>query len=562
MKTIFRKCHAQIFFVVAYCLGLALVPQYPVDIDEPSLRSHGTFNLINAVRILLPSALPTKYSACDAISCFPSLENWNAFTHGAWFEMLLSLLEFVFGFENTSKLGGDNFHQIYLMRHYVTFSLCFVGLVNLYYLLRREFRSSQIAYTGVGLAITSPRLFSSGFWDVKNMIFLSMLTIGINFLSKYFTSRKLGFLLASGVILGLSAGRRIVGVGAILVVGLLIALHSRNKGLELKFHREKLNHSFLFLLIGFVSLVVSMPYLWSSPLIRFLGVLKGNANFQLFKGLIWYDGRLVSPSNLPRSYLPHWIFITMPIYQLVLLTLSLLMISWWLISRKMTRIVMQHPAILAYLLFCLICIIYVFVFNPVNYAGWAHFYFLQLGFVLIGCAGIKIVLDFFSDWLNIRWARIIIFGSLLLASMPSVTWMLLNHPYQRSYFNSFAGPKEMIPYNWSEASGYGLELFAFRWIIQNDDSRPITIDSVGNFPLSTATNLLNSREVKKLCFVGRNPLCKDIKPKYIIDTLNYDVSFGEGSKGDFQKPSSEDYKIEKVWKIEGQPLMYLYKKVD
>lgn len=551
----------KIFLATILVIGILLVPQFPAEYDEPSLRSHGTFNLVYAVRVLVPSLLPSKFLACNSFSCFPKIDDWNAYTHGAWFEMFLSAMEIPLGLENLSVSGSENTHAIFLMRHFCTFLFFWIGLVSFYYFAKREFKSTGIASILVVLYLTSPLIFGSAFTDTKNNFFMSMISISMNVMSLYARQLNDRKVILLGIVLGLTAGRRIVAVGLILLAVFLLPLIFRQMG-KLS-SRNAARHLLILFMCSLLTLYVSMPYLWSDPFHKFIKVFVGNANFQNFDALIRFNGSNVSVFDLPRSYLPVWMMISIPAFHLVMSLIGGGYFTWIVLrSKKVLEKEYVHISLIIHALFALICFVYVLVVNPVNYSGWGHFLFFHP--ILIAFAAFPIIL--INNYLRTKFktlaGKMFVWVFVAIAVFPTVKWMMLNHPYQSGYFNVFAGKPDQIIEKWG-GGGFMGNTEALRWILRNDSKEKISVDSMGDNPIRIGTIMLQESEKKRLCLRRYNLICQNSLPDYLIDTLNTNVNLNPTFIDyDEYNSSKLQYRVVHEITVDGRAILKVLKRYE
>lgn len=540
---------AFLLFTLLLILGIAVLPQYGILWDEPSLRSHGTFNLVYIFRTLFPTILPRKYLTCNSIACFPSLDDWNAYTHGAWFEVLLSIFEVLFGLENPNRLGTERMHDIYLLRHSAIFLFCWFGLLNFYFFLKREFASPLIALLGILLSLSSPRLVGEMFNDSKDLIFLSMFMIGMNVFSIYLRRRTLSYLCLLSLVLGLTAGRRIVALGLILTISFALFLMPRfTKGVR---KISATLESVYLLLMSLFFFYLSMPYIWDSPLSKTWKVFSGNRDF-VYNGLEIFNGQLVSTSDLPRTYLLTWILITVPIFQIILLLAATALFSFLFTRLSLPRVVFlisKHQVFCCYFIFCFLCLSYVQLFNPVNLMGWRHFYFFNSVFVYAMCIIIKALRDKLRSRFNLRASAILTTFILLLGCIPTWSWMIRNHPAQSQYFNKLAGNAENIPFRWTVQWTAGTTQ-ALRWILKNDNRAKISVGSLSENRIANGYILLKEDEKKRLCLANRGDYCQGSEPDYYINIFYAVVDTLDSTR----------YILVKQFNADQQPLLQIYKR--
>lgn len=528
-------------------VGLLIVPSYGIFWDEPSLRSHGTFNLINALKMLAPSLVPAKYFICNSKVCFPALEDWNAWTHGAWFEMILSGFEVPLGFEKASVLGQEKMHDIYIMRHYIIFLFCWFGLLNLIFFVRREFESDLISTAAIILGIASPRVFANAFYNSKDLVFCALIAIGMNSFSSYIHSPKLRKLFSLAFILGLIAGIRIVGFLLIIIAIFFLFLWYKKKGESTKQIAFKL---FLLGIVSFVTLVASMPYLWKSPFVRLFKVLKGNADFD-WNGTVIFAGNAYQPltSGLPRTYLPVWLLISIPMFQIALILIGLAYGIRMMIAKPKINIIAENKiTTVVFSSFCLACFIITIILNPTNYDGWRHYYFFSPIFIVFECLAIFMLRKSLQSYFTRRNTLILIMSFLLLGTLPTYVWMFRNHPMQNLYMNKFAGKDIQDRWEWNGEMG---NVNALRWILRVDSRNGIIVGTMSDTLLPNASILLNESEKERLILLKyRQEKYENQSPDYVINTF-----YGLSRRSQFA-----NYILVKEYKVNSIPYLQIYRK--
>lgn len=529
-------------------VGLFLVPSYGISWDEPSLRSHGTFNLINALKMLFPFLLPAKYFMCNMNVCFPSLEHWNAWTHGAWFEMLMSGLEVPFGFEKTSILGQENMHDIYIMRHIVTFLFCWFGLANLVYFISREFKSDWLATASIVLAIASPRVFANAFYNSKDLIFCSMIAICMNCFSSYIHNPKQRKFYLLAFVLGLSAGIRIIGLLLIAIaICFLYLWHNKKRYLsKIRIIRRLM----FFGSVSFITLVASMPYLWRSPFVRLYKVLIGNGNFD-WGGTVIFAGKAYQPmtGDLPRAFLPVWLLISIPIFQLTLLLIGIVYGIRKVTSKPRINLVSdQIITATVFFSFCLSCFLITIVLNPTNYGEWRHYYFFSPVFILLECITIYMMRKKLQIHFSQTISKTLLGLLLILGTSPTFVWIVRNHPVQNLYMNKFAGDNIQHRWEWNGEMG---NVNALRWILKADKRDKIIIGTMSDTMLPNALILLKESEKRRLRLLEyRQNSIESHYPDYVINTF-----YGLSRSAFFA-----NYSLVKEYNVNTTPYLQIYKR--
>jgi hypothetical protein len=484
-------------FITLFSIGLILVPTYGIGWDEYGGRAHGTYNVVGILRFLAPSLVPSAYKN------FPTLDEWYAYTHGAWFEILLS------SFEVLLRLEG--LHEIYIMRHILTFSFCFFGLINFYYFIKRSFDNPIYSLFALCFAILSPRIFADSFYNNKDTIFMSLMAILMNRFSLFLTRGDAKSLLLLALAAGLMSGLRIVGLALLpfILVGILYRAFTQISVLSQKY-TQGLKNSLIFLIVSFCTLILSMPYLWSQPLRRLLKIVKENRNFD-WPGFVRFDGIIYSAKDLPWNYLPKWILITTPPIFLLLAAIGFFLLGI-LPSTKNRSVKCDKTFLITIQTFTaafMTTIIVAIASNSTLYGGWRHFYFIYPTIISLSILGLSGLMSSHFKALKFLATFIIAVQVLNVAG-----WTIRNHPHQNLYFNSFAGS---IPAkNWDFDYWGTTNTEVLRWILKEDLRDSFSVSSNIENPLGQSEKLLSPSELQRIVFLRGGLLTE---PDYFIDNF-------------------------------------------
>jgi hypothetical protein len=182
----------------------------------------------------------------------------------------------------------------------------------------------------------------------------------------------------------------------------------------------------IYVMIALVTLWVTWPYLWDSPLLKFIEVLRHMANNpQILPVLFNY---VVYPSNqLPGEYLPMmmWFTLTEPIWLFFFVGLGL---AVW----QMMKGSLDWRSFIWITAWLLVPLVYVLWRKPPMYDGFRHFLFLLPPVFIISGLAFKELFRF----INLQWVRsLLILGAIL----PGILGIVQTHPYEYAYYNSAAG---------------------------------------------------------------------------------------------------------------------------
>ena len=96
--------------------------------------------------------------------------------------------------------------------------------------------------------------------------------------------------------------------------------------------------------------------------------------------------------------------------------------------------------------------------GAVVYDGWRHLYFVWPGLVIVGLAG--------TWWLFHRLGtlipKVMLWVALIVALIPTATWILMNHPHQAVHFNSLVRKDAYLSYEMDYWGGSYLQ--ALKWL--------------------------------------------------------------------------------------------------
>ena len=436
-----------------------------------------------------PAAAASRAPSAAAFSGLGSIRNENKAV----------LLETILNIENSKNY--------FLMRHQATFVIFFISSIYFHFIIKSRFKNKIIIFFGFLLYISSPRIFGDSFYNNKDLIFLSLVTVSL-----YYFFEAINNLTNKNVVLfsffaALTSALRILGL--FLPITFLIFLI-----LQKSSYKKKI-FSFSLLLIFFLSfLILLWPYLWSSPLNNFL------YSFNIFSKYIieiqmLFNGDYIYSNRLPMSYLPVWILITTPLITLLLFIYGYIFSFRRLYNRTLHikdnvpfndfwRGKNEKKDLIIFFMFNSI-FIYVILFSPVLYTGWRHLYFLHSFIIYLGCFGLSLLR------INFKNTKIVFItiGILIFFTFYEI---VKYHPFQSLYFNQLIQKTKKqefeIDYWGLAGSKFLKEILA----LENSKER-INIGVASYIPLERSIKLLNDDEKKLINIVGQEYK----KAKYIFN---------------------------------------------
>jgi len=426
-KTLNYKVWVGIFFGALLALGLISFRDYGVSADEMTQRSIGLTslaylaNLFN-IRFLLGSAQPLA----DPASVFLTQRDRD---YGVAFELPAEFLIKVLNLHDANA---------YFFRHLLTFLIFYAAVYFFYKLVKLRYQDWRIGLLGAVFLVLSPRIFSDGFFNDKDLVFMSVFAIGIYTLVRFVLKPGLFTGLWHALACALAIDLRLMAVilPAVTVVTLL-ALAAR-KELSLG---KLIGYLGTYLALMALLVVAFWPWLWLDPLGNFVLAFKNMARFRHAPDMV-FMGNIVNASRLPWYYIPVWIGVTTPILYLILFlvgasaTVNTLIRNIW----DKTKTLWANDAQLQDLLFLGLFfapLLAVIMLHSILYNGWRQMYFIYPAFLLVSIRGL-IGLWALTNTKQIarRILLVLVIGSMGFTSY----WMVRWHPHQYLYFNVLAGP--------------------------------------------------------------------------------------------------------------------------
>ncbi len=484
LKIFSQKYGIPFLFLIFFLYGMAVVRDYGISWDEATERNSGLINL----GYIMPRA---KELVTDTVNFngLPQLNEYKDRYYGVAAQFPAVLAEYLYQFR-------FNYQQIYLLRHMYTFFVFWIACIFFYLICKRFTRSRDLGMVGVFLLISSPRILADSFYNIKDLLFLSLFIITLFFGLQLLQKQTLPRLLAFGLFGGLCTNCRIVGAIPVVCCALML-------GIKLFFFEQDSSHSTSVLrkilvcsgagLLSFLFYVAFTPILWQNPAEGLRSVIRTFSSYTSYDQSIFYMGDYPMTNRLPWHYLPVWILATTPVLHLLLMATGVFFQARSLAEnvkkffqhnrngsnseesgdrsfRRQTGVC--HFKLRTEKLFLFLNIVipflYVFLSRPVLYNGWRHFYFVYPIMVLAALYGI-VRLD---RWLRGRHKQ---YGPIIitLGMMPVFSWIVQNHPFEYLYFNPIARP---FAESCFEKDYWGVSQFdALQYICLYDDRETIKV---------------------------------------------------------------------------------------
>ena len=486
-----------LLFFTFFLIGLFTFRDYGISIDEEFHRSSG-FYWLNY--ILSFTTFEDLKNLVDV-----KINNIKGFTlqlpqehpyYGVVFDLPLAFLEVIFKIENPQN--------IFYFKHFLNFLLFFVSSIFFYKILLNRFSNYYISLFGTLFFILSPRIYGSSFFNNKDIVFLSFVTIALYYCFKSFDKASYKNFILFAIFAALSTSQRILGIflPVAFIVFFLLSFLSNKRNSE---HILKI---FFFFTFYFLFLIISWPLLWGDPINNFVLTFKYFSNHPL-KLKMLFDGLYVDTNFIPHNYIFMWILISTPILYTILFIFGYIQILKRFFLRFLNikdnnfyydlwRGVNEKKDL--FILFCITSIIsYLIFFNVIIYTGWRQIYFVNIFIIYIATFyfyQIKIYLKS-KDKKNIQYFTTIIFLSFVVYKM------IIYHPYQNIYFNSFFNKNAHEKF---EVDYWGLagKKFLDETLSANNNNEIIKIAVASFLPLERSIKLINKEDRGKIKIIGQD----------------------------------------------------------
>jgi len=394
-------------------LGLTTFQDYGISWDEPQQRVIGFFSGSYVTQVLNPDKALMSPEALVDFSTFRDRD------YGVVFELPAAALELA--------LGPMDSSEAFKFRHLLTFLVFVVGLVSLVALAHNRGFSPLFALLAACLLLLQPRIFADAFYNSKDIVFLSMFTLGM-FGTQRFVERPTPRTAAiAGVLVGLASGVRVVGLFLLALGSSMLLLRLLRSEVRVV---ASVRAGFIFLATSLASLVLVWPYLWSDPAGNLYTAVRDMSRFRWI-GENYFLGAFVPATELPWYYAFVWIGVTTPIFVLSLVLLGCSIVLSQMFRHQWFWHDDASRADFFYLNAALIPLFGTALAGSVLYDGWRQLYFVAPALTMIALRGLLHL------WSN----RASTLGRLGLAivvasSASTVSWMVSAHPLQNVYFNA------------------------------------------------------------------------------------------------------------------------------
>ena len=484
-------------FLIFFLIGLFTFRDYGMWTDEEFQRFSGLYwlNYVLSFTSLdeLKNILAIKL---DQIGDFTlSSPKYHPY-YGVVFDLPTAFLELIFKVEDPKNY--------FYLRHLLNFTLFFVGSIFFYKLLFNRFSNYSVSIIGTLFFVLSPRIYGSSFFNNKDVVFLSLITIALYYAFKALDKPNYKNLLIFSIFAALSTSHRILGIllPVSFVAFIFLSALSNNK------KSNDLLSIIFFCASYYIFLILFWPILWSGPVENLILAFKWFSQ-PILEVKMLFDGKYVYTNFLPYDYIFTWIFITTPILYIILFIIGYVQIFkrfflkflnikdntyyydlWRGVNEKKDLFILFNITIV---------ITYFILSNVILYNGWRHLYFINTFIIYIATyAFYRIDLSLQSKSKN----KFHYYISILFL-ITIIYKMTIYHPFQKIYFNNYF--KEISHLNFEiDYDGLSGKKFLKEVLVLEKDKNIINIGVASWYPLQRSIKLLDKKDRKKFNIVGQD----------------------------------------------------------
>ncbi len=449
---LFFKKAALVFFICFFITGCFIFSDYGISWDE------------NIQRLQI-GALNYQYIKTGDNTAL--VANFHKY-YGPSFEIILFAAEDIF--------KVTDLHNVFLIRHGITFLAFFCAAVCFYLMCVKLFKSHKTALLASIILVLSPRIFADSFYNCKDLAMLCFCIISSYTMFVFIEKQTILTAFFHGLACGFMLDIRIMGI-VIPVATIYLFVAQKEK---------KLLPLFVYLFYTLLFIVIFWPILWHDPIHNFIEAFKQMSNYQVMGSTNLFMGEWVPAANLPWYYVPVWIGLTTPIVYCVLFLIGLFFVSKNILTDFKNTFQIQ-----SILFLCFAPVMAVIVLNSTLYDGWRHVFFIYPYFVIIAVYGFVQLIKAIKD---VKTTQVISYSTITSIALVMIV-MIKDHPFQNVYFNVLAGDninKRFEMDYWGLSYKQGLE-----YILANDKSEHINI-SAQNSPGFLNFNSIPEQERKRL----------------------------------------------------------------
>lgn len=451
--------------VIFFIFGLITLPRYGVDWDTinhlprgqaylnyyltknltyKNLAPHNTYYQKNDTLFFSPNKLVNRRSfyQVDDFSAEYYLDNDNG--HPPLSDILSSLFNLVF----FQKIGIINDIDSY---HLYPLLLASILIGGLYIWTSKEFGTFTAIVTSLSL-ITYPLFLGESHFNIKDVPETVFFSFALIFFYNGITKVNKIWILLSATLFGLALGTKFNIFFALPVMAIWFAIYAFFGKISIIKHLKLIPVIVIYPLIAFAILFASWPFLWKSPVSRFIQII----DFYKSLGIsLDFDQRFIHWGF--NTYASKWILYTTPLITIILAGIGILYILRFGLKKKLF-------AEIFVLLWFLIPIVRVTVPHTGIYGGVRQIMEFIPALAILSGIGATQLTNKLGKKLRISHLLIV------LCFVPITAKLILIHPNENVYFNPLIGglkgaQEKNIPY-WGNTFG-NVYRQAAEWVNHN-----------------------------------------------------------------------------------------------
>ncbi len=482
--------------IVILLVGLCTYRDYGLTFDERVER----FSSIVNYQYILQKLFGLELRVIDK-----DLWDWTDQYYGVAFQLPMVLVEHINHFSMPQ-------HEVFVMRHLMTFLLCWCGWVCLYVFLQKVFQDRFLSFIGLLMVVLYPRFWGEQFNNIKDMVFTANCCVALMMITLCLEKRRWWKETLTALVFALCINTRVVGLMfPLLLMGyrVLAAIFEKKEIL-----REAL------LSLGQVALTLAFyfaltPAAWEDPIHFLPNVIQNFSHFEAWGGSIPFLGSMIPGQQVPWYYIPVWLLVSLPIWYVGLLTVGLGTEGFALIS--MLRRGKGKQWFASQRRYGMLCFVVAFapigimLFKQVTlYNGWRHMYYIFPCLVTLMLFGVQSLGRALEKKKALRRMGCGVIAALLLFQAG---WIWKEHPYEKVYFN----PIGKTLAEGMDRDYWGESLYRqFQYILQNDPSNQIKILDY-NGCLGIYRSFLTEEEKARVEMVPFTGSVAGTEAEYLID---------------------------------------------
>ena len=337
--------------------------------------------------------------------------------------------------------------------HLVNFLFFQLGVYFLYRLSRR-WVNSNAALAASALFAWQPLLWGHAFINPKDppflTFFLASICLGFEMVATLTAEQKPKFtiVILPAIALGITTSIRVLGpLAGLLVFIYFIFTVIKNKNLRVLSSPKGTVSPWLLIfsygILAVVTMFISWPYLWESPITRFFDVTRFMSDNPTNLSVL-FGGEVYRAGELPRRYLPIMLTTTLTEPVWFLFIAGVVIGYWKLISDTGPHKPSNLITATLTLSWFFVLVAYALIRKPAMYDGFRHFQFIVPPVFIFTGFAFEFLFEKvrqLSATYNLPLTLISWLHAGIVAAMvaPGLLGIAQLHPYEYTYYNAFLG---------------------------------------------------------------------------------------------------------------------------